>query len=52
MCSIQNYQSMFLHFRHLQAKQSNGFLLIHSHQDLLYIPHPLFYINYSLNKRH
>ena len=31
-----------LHFKHLRTKQSNEFLLIRTHQDLLYTPHPLF----------
>ena len=34
---------------------NNEFLLIqliHTYQDLLYMPHPLFYINYFVNKYH
>ena len=38
---LQTYQSM-LPFHQLHTKQSNEFLLINTHQDLLYMPHPLF----------
>ena len=35
---LQNYQSM-LGFSHFHTNQSNEFLLIHTHQDLFYMPH-------------
>ena len=41
-----------LHFQHLHIMLSNELLPITTHQDLLYMPHPLFYINYFLHKHH
>ena len=38
-----------------KKKQSNEFLLIHTHKDLLHllhIVHPLFSVNYFLKKHH
>ena len=46
---VENYQSV-LHFQHSHIMLSNELLLIHAHQDLLYKFHPLFEINYFLNK--
>ena len=48
---LQSYQNM-LHYQHLHTDLFNDFLLIHIHQDLLRMPHPLFYVNYSSNKHH
>ena len=50
ICSPQSYQSM-LHFKFLHML-SNEFLLIHTHQDLLYVLQPLFWKIYLLNKHH
>ena len=36
---------------HIQIKFSE-FLLIHTHQDLLHMPHSLFQVSYFLNKHH
>ena len=36
----QNCQNRF-HYHHLHTNLSNEFLLIHTHQDLLHMPHPL-----------
>ena len=41
-----------LHFQHSHTKQSHEFLLSHTHQDLLYMLHPLFQINHFLNNHH
>ena len=40
-----------LHCHHSQTKLSIEFLLIYTHEDLLRMPHPLFWVNYFLNKR-
>ena len=45
----QSYQSMLL-YHHVMP--SNDFLLIHTYQDKLHIPHPLLNVNYVLNKYH
>ena len=42
---------VILHLHHLRKKLSNELLLICTHEDLLCIPHPLFLVNYFLNKR-
>ena len=41
-----------LNFYHSHTNKSNEFLLIPTHQDLLYMPYTLFSINYFLNKHH
>ena len=38
---LQDYQSI-LHFQHSHTKLSSEFLLIHTHEDLLCMPHPFF----------
>ena len=47
--SMFNSKTM-LHFQHPHTKQFKEFLLIHTHQDLTYMLHPLLYIDYFLNK--
>ena len=52
ICSTSKYHSMLVRLLSLHTKQSNEFLLIQTYQDLSYMPHPLFKVNYFLNKHH
>ena len=47
---LKNYQNMS-HYHHLHLKLSNEFLLICTHQDLLYVSDPLSQVNYFLKKK-
>ena len=39
---FQSYQSKYVTFLNSHTKLSNEFILIHTHQDLLYMLHPFF----------
>ena len=47
---LQSYQTMLHH--NLHTKLSNEFQFIGTDQNLLHMPHPLFWVDYSLKKHH
>ena len=51
ICSTQNHQIKRHHY-HSHAKQPNEFQYQSTHQDLLYTPYPLFFLNYLEKKHH
>ena len=52
MCSTSKLSKCVTFLAFAYKAISNQFLLIHTHQDLLYMPDPLFQINHFLNKHH